>query len=332
MTDIHRGFRDADQAAESEALFAFLDSADRLESIAICRRQMLALCPPRPGDRILDIGCGIGHTTFALAGKVGDAGAIVGIDKSRSLVAEAQRRAVALSASVTYRVGDASRLDFPDHHFDMCRTERVLMYVETPERALDEMVRVLRPGGRFALFEFDYDCIVVDAGNIALTRHILRLVADSIPSPWIGRRLPRLLRQRGGQNMTVVPHMIATPLAMFRKVIGGTVGAAVENGALEAGRLDEWWRDLARADIDGRFFAGFFGFIVCGRLASEDAGREGGKEEPGAGDAARGTGMTLARASAASCREPPRRWGKDDHAAPSHASIRPVAAGETIRG
>lgn len=265
MTDIHRGFQEVDGVPGAETFFDFLDAANASESIQSCRQRMLDLSPVKPGDRILDIGCGIGHSALALASKVGSTGAVVGIDKSDTLIAEAKRRAGGSAAPPRYQAGDARRITFDDHNFDLCRIERVLMYVETPEQALDEMLRVLRPGGQFAVFEFDYDCIVVDARDLALTRRIVRLVSNSIPSPCVGRQLSRLLRERGAEALTIIPHMITTPLDMFRRVFGGTVRNAVDKGELQPAEIDRWWRDLDRSEREDRFFAGFFGFIVCGR-------------------------------------------------------------------
>jgi hypothetical protein len=59
--------------------------------------------------------------------------------------------------------------------------------------------------------------------------------------------------------------MITTPLDIFRRVIGGTVSNAVDKGELLPGEIDGWWGDLDQSESDGRFFAGFIGFIVCGR-------------------------------------------------------------------
>jgi ubiquinone/menaquinone biosynthesis C-methylase UbiE len=148
---------------------------------------------------------------------VGATGCVVGLDKSEPLITEARRRATGLSAPLTYQVGDAQHLDFPPQGFDVCRTERVLMYVDNPQQALDEMLRLVRPGGMLVFFEFDYDGIVVDAPDQAFTRRLVRLVADSVPSPWIGRQIPRLLRERGVQAITVIPHMILTPYAMYHR-------------------------------------------------------------------------------------------------------------------
>lgn len=267
MQDIHKEFQDANQASDSKMLLEFLDAADRLESVQAYRQRMLDLSPPDSGQRILDVGCGIGHSALKLGSLVGPTGHVIGIDKNPFLIAEAQRRAAALSAGLTYRVEDASHLNFPEHSFDICRAERVLMYIDNPQLVLDAVVRVVRPKGTLIFFEFDYDGMVVDAPEPAFTRRLGRLIADSVPNPWIGRQLPRLLRERGVQAITVIPHTILTTYEIYRYVVGGTVAQALRTGQLLSTEVTMWWRALEEAEAAGNFFAGFPGFIVCGHAA-----------------------------------------------------------------
>jgi ubiquinone/menaquinone biosynthesis C-methylase UbiE len=267
MADIHKGFQDVNRATDAEPFFQFLDAADALESIQAYRQRMLELCPIAPGQRILDVGCGVGHSTLRLAPLVGPMGHIVGLDKSEAVIREARRRATGVSATLTYEVGEAQNLCFNSRSFDLGRTERVLMYVDHPQQVLNEMLRVLRPGGMVACFEFDYEGIVVDAPDHAFTRLVVRRVADSVPSPWIGRQLPRLLRERGVQGLTVTPHMILTPYAMYHRVVSGTIEQAVQAGKLPSTEMNTWWQTLAEAEEAGHFFAGFPGFLVCGHIS-----------------------------------------------------------------
>jgi hypothetical protein len=126
------------------------------------------------------------------------------------------------------------------------------------------MLRVLRPGGMLACVEFDYEGIVVDAPDRALTRRLVQLVADSVPSPWIGRQLPGFLRERGVHALTVIPQMTLTPYARYHRVVRGTIAQAVHAGQLPAPEVDTWWQALAQAEAVGQFFAGFPGFLACG--------------------------------------------------------------------
>jgi SAM-dependent methyltransferase len=96
---------------------------------------------------VLDVGCGFGLETLRLAPLVQPGGAVSGIDLSAEFIAEAVRRAEAQGLHVDLATGDAQHLPFPDDAFDVTRIERVLIYLDEPDRVLAEMVRVTRPGG-----------------------------------------------------------------------------------------------------------------------------------------------------------------------------------------
>ncbi len=107
--------------------------------------EMLALAP---GERVLDVACGPGNFSRDFALAVGD-GLVVGLDASATMLA----RAVAdtQSANVAYVRGDACALPFADGAFDAVCCFAALYLIEEPTRAIDEIARVLAPGGRVAL-------------------------------------------------------------------------------------------------------------------------------------------------------------------------------------
>ena len=145
MSNLQQGFQGAGE--QVAPLIRWLKPADVQPSIQKIKRQMFALGPVGTGDRVLDVGCGIGLEAARLAKRVGPTGRVVGIDNCVQMIAEARRRALEASLQVEYAVIDARRLVFPDGAFDLCRIERVLRYVERPGLALGEMARVVRPGG-----------------------------------------------------------------------------------------------------------------------------------------------------------------------------------------
>jgi ubiquinone/menaquinone biosynthesis C-methylase UbiE len=193
-----------------------------MASVQACKRRMAALLQPRVGQRILDLGCGTGDDARALARLVAPGGEVVGVDNSEVMLAEARRRAVGLSLSLQYRLGDAQRLDLPDDTFDGARTERTFMHLEAPERALAEMVRVCRPGGKVVVFEFDWDTLVVDHPNRSSTRKVLDLMADSLRSGRIGRRLPGMVEAAGLGEVSIAPHTVLMHWPFFQQLFGGT--------------------------------------------------------------------------------------------------------------
>lgn len=110
-----------------------------------------------PGQTLLDVGCGPGTVTIDLAGRVAP-GDVVGVDTSAAVVeAAAKAAADAGTPNVTFQVGDAYALDFPDDSFDVVHAHQVLQHLSDPVAALREMRRVAKPGGVVAVRDADYD-------------------------------------------------------------------------------------------------------------------------------------------------------------------------------
>ncbi len=101
-----------------------------------------------PGDRVLDVACGPGNFTRDFARAAGD-GLVIGVDASPTMLGVAVRDTDA--ANVAYVRGDACDLPFRDGCFDAVCCFAALYLIEEPMRALEEIVRVLAPGGRVAL-------------------------------------------------------------------------------------------------------------------------------------------------------------------------------------
>jgi SAM-dependent methyltransferase len=102
----------------------------------------------RPGERLLDLATGTGNAALLAAG----AGALVtGIDAASRLIEVARARAAEAELDISFLVGDVQELPFEDGSFDVALSVFGLIFAADPDRALGEMLRVLRPGGR-ALF------------------------------------------------------------------------------------------------------------------------------------------------------------------------------------
>jgi ubiquinone/menaquinone biosynthesis C-methylase UbiE len=102
-----------------------------------------------PGDRVLDVACGPGNFTRTFATAVGDDGLVVGLDASATMLEVAVRETS--QSNVAYLRGDAADLPFHDASFDAVCCFAALYFIEEPWRALEEIARVLAPGGRVAL-------------------------------------------------------------------------------------------------------------------------------------------------------------------------------------
>lgn len=105
-----------------------------------------------PGMAVIDIGCGAGIDTLAAAMMVGPAGKAVGVDITPEMVARAQANLGQLKlANVSFRRASAEQLDLDPESFDAAISNGVLNLVVDKEKALAEIFRVLKPGGRAML-------------------------------------------------------------------------------------------------------------------------------------------------------------------------------------
>lgn len=114
--------------------------------------KMLALAQLRPRDRVLDVGTGTGLVALGAAPLAGE-GKIIGIDHSQGMLeqAAAKARQAGVGDVVSFRKMDAEQLEFCDGSFDVILSLFALLHFPEPLRALQQMHRVLRPGGRVVI-------------------------------------------------------------------------------------------------------------------------------------------------------------------------------------
>src|SRR5262245_41156224 len=107
----------------------------------------------------LDVGCGTGFLSLELAAR---GHRVTGVDFAPQMLAEARQKAAAQRHTVRFEQGDAEALRFPDASFDLVMTRHVLWTLPHPEAAIDEWLRALRPGGRLAIVDSQFDPTVLE--------------------------------------------------------------------------------------------------------------------------------------------------------------------------
>lgn len=107
----------------------------------------MAANPPRPGERVLDIGCGFGDTTQELALRVGGEGSALGVDVSEPFIEMAREEAAGV-ANVEFGVADVQTLELP-RVFDYAFSRMGIMFFANPVAAFRNVRQALKPGGRF---------------------------------------------------------------------------------------------------------------------------------------------------------------------------------------
>jgi SAM-dependent methyltransferase len=146
----------------------------------------------------------------------------------------------------------------------VCRAERLLEHVPDAKRALTEMARVTRPGGRIAVFDFDWDTLIIDHPDKETTRTFVLSYSDSIRNGWIGRQLPRLFKEQRLEVLSIDPVQVFLHYALAALAFGSHLALLQTNGTLDAGRAQQWWEYLQRADERGTLLISFTAFVVVG--------------------------------------------------------------------
>ncbi len=185
------------------------------------------------GERALDIGCGSGSTTIALASIVGPEGAALGIDIAPAMVDAARRHAVAVGVeNATFAVADAQVEDVGDEVFDAAYSRFGVMFFADPSAAFANIRRSLRPDATFAfacwtnLFANEW-MFVPGAAAISVTGALPSMPKPGEPGPFSLEdpdHVKALLEEAGFQQIEVTPQ--SKSIAIPRTEIGSLVKLA----------------------------------------------------------------------------------------------------------
>ena len=145
-----------------------------------------------------------GRRHFQIAERVGPSGTVTGVDVSTSMIEEARRRAEERGLPVDFEVGDSQALRLRRRHVRR-RPRGTDADARTRCRPGDcrEMARVLAPGGRISVFDFDWETQFCDSPYKETTRTIALTFCDGMKNGWIGRRMPRLFESHGITDVAV---------------------------------------------------------------------------------------------------------------------------------
>jgi ubiquinone/menaquinone biosynthesis C-methylase UbiE len=112
---------------------------------------LLELAKPQLGEQVLDVACGTGIVTRLAAPRLGPSGRVVGVDLNPAMLEVARSIPAPEGAAIDWRESSALALPLPDDTFDLALCQAGLQFFPDRLKALQEMYRVLRPGGRAAI-------------------------------------------------------------------------------------------------------------------------------------------------------------------------------------
>ena len=187
-----------------------LEQTYRTPDLVAQRARTLDLLAPTPGERILDIGVGPGLLAYDLARLVGPEGQVVGLDVSPDMLALARERLADLPQA-TCLEADAVDLGGADGRFDAAVSTQVHEYVADMPRAIAELHRVLRPGGRLLMLDTDWRSIVWHSSDKPRMERVLAVWDGHLTDPHLPATLGPLLRRGGFEVRRVEILPMLTP-------------------------------------------------------------------------------------------------------------------------
>lgn len=260
-------WRDTETLNEANAreLAERLELRGRAADEASAREEYLSLLNITPGERVLEVGCGSGVVTRALAPRVGPTGTVVATDSSPAFISIARELAEQAGLRIEFKTGDCRALPFADGSFDVALAVTTFAHVDGGEKGLAELVRVVRPGGRVAVYDFDGDSLLISHQDRAVTRRIVHAFSDhGAVNSWMARSLPRLLPELGVAKVQSRAFMPLEFGGFYAKLAETAADIAVKTSAITEAEYKRWLHVLHEDITAGRFIGGRLHIFVWG--------------------------------------------------------------------
>jgi ubiquinone/menaquinone biosynthesis C-methylase UbiE len=253
---------------------AFLEERSQAPDMQAVNQKFCETVAVQPGERLLEVGSGSGRLCRMLAPRLHPGGQLIGIDISPEMTTEAQKYALAegIDNGITFETCPAESLPYPVASFDGALAARLLLHATDPEAVIREMKRVVKPGGRVVVMDWDFDTITVDHPNRELTRRLLHWRNDHHGgNNWSGRQLWRRMREADLQNLSVHPWVSVAQSEEdgLTQSLWRAAQVACEAGAISPVEQENWVNELKNRLCAGTFFASIVYFIVKGTVVPD---------------------------------------------------------------
>jgi arsenite methyltransferase len=248
-----------------DATIQRLESIYQTSEAGVRRKAVLDALKLKRGECSLDIGTGPGFVALEMAAAVGGTGQVECIDTSEAMMRMAFKRCAG-KPWVCFQIGSATELPVSSNSCDAAAVIQVLEYVPDVPKALEELYRVLRPGGRAVIVATDWPSLVWNSSNLERMTRILDAFSEHCPHIALPRVLVPMLKTAGFAiaSQSILPHFnaIYSP-DTFSAQMAGLIAAFVPGRrGISQEEAFVWLEDLRETGERGEWFFSLNQYLV----------------------------------------------------------------------
>lgn len=174
-------------------------------------KRLMEFISAQNNTNILDVGCGTGYIIRQIANEVSGS-KLFGLDIAKELLEFAEKISKEEGKEISFIQGNIYSLPFPDNYFDLVTGQFVLLNIEKPENAIEEIYRVLKPGGKFVSIEPPTNTRIIYDPSIpedileiehTITSSVTKQCSDKGVDKNIGLRIPEMLNKHGFKDIDI---------------------------------------------------------------------------------------------------------------------------------
>lgn len=218
----------------------------------------------QPGEKILDIGSGPGLLAEDIANVTGTASLVCGVDISDAMIALSKNRC-ARYPQIELRKGDATSLPYDDELFDVAVSTQVFEYIEDIQSCLQELYRILKPGGRALILCTDWDTLIWNTDNPNRMHRILTAFEAHCADPRLPRTIANKIRDAGFRIKEQDVYTVLNPEYDANTYCYGVIDFIVtyvsENNKSMAEEAKTWAEEMRKKGKDSTYFCSINRYI-----------------------------------------------------------------------
>ena len=239
----------------SEALA--LEKSYRLNDIVKQREKTLSRLNLKAGEKVLDLGCGVGFLAHEMAKIVGESGLVICLDQNKEMIEHTKKRCKNMKQTSFY-IGNVYDLPCEDNSLDAVSCTQVLLYVENISLVISEIKRVLKTGGRIIIVETDWRGVVISNSNNSLTKKIFSAWDKTVASPNLPVHLGPILKKNGFSKILVEAIPILNteynPNNFSHDIMKWITKNAHDSGVISKNEKTLWLNELEKHEKEGSYF------------------------------------------------------------------------------